>query len=444
MTRTLATTDPIRLLQELIRFDTSNPPGHEVDCIQFLDRVLRSSGLATEVVARDPRRPNLIARLPGRGEAAPLLFCGHVDVVPAGRAGWTHPPFAGDIADGCVWGRGALDMKGGVAMMVSAAIRAARDGVAPAGDVILALVADEESGGGFGAGYVVENRPDILRGVRHAVCEFGGFPLRIAGHTFAMIQVAEKTPSPVDVIVRGPAGHGARPVRGGAMARLGRILDRLDTRRLPIHITPVTREMVERIASGLPRRMRPVVRSLLHPALTDRVLAALGGTGRTFEPLFRNTVNATIVRGGERINVIPSEIHLALDARLLPGYTTDDLRDELESILQDDGEARFVADAAPAASPDLAFFDLLAACLARHAPEAVSVPFLLPGSTDGRHLARLGIQTCGFTPMTLPPGLSFLTSIHAADERIPVEAVTFGTDVLYDVIRTYGASGTGP
>ena len=169
------------------------------------------------------------------------------------------------------------------------------------------------------------------------------------------------------------------------------------------------------------------------------MLGALGDTGRMFEPLFRNTVNATIVRGGDRLNVIPSEIHLALDARLLPGFTSDDLLAELAPFLRDDGEARLVASAAPAASPDLDFFDFLARCLKRHAPDATPVPFLLPGSTDGRHFATLGIQTCGFTPMTLPPEVSFFRSIHAVDERIPVEAVEFGAEVLYDVIRTYGA-----
>jgi acetylornithine deacetylase/succinyl-diaminopimelate desuccinylase-like protein len=440
MTRRASESTVVDLLQELIRFDTSNPPGNEGPCIRFLDETLANAGLKTQTIAKDPRRPNLIARLPGTGFAPPLLFCGHVDVVPADAARWSHPPFSGDIADGCVWGRGALDMKGGVAMMTAAVLRTAREGIVPAGDVLLALVSDEESGGEAGARYLVESRPDVFAGVRHAVCEFGGFPLRILGRMFSMIQVAEKWPTPVDVVVRGPSGHGARPMRGGAMARLARILRRLDEHRLPIHITPMTREMVESIARGLPRLARPAVRQLLRPALTDRMLDALGGTGRMFEPLFRNTVNATIVHGGDRINVIPSEIHLALDARLLPGFTSDDLLAELAPFLRDDGKARVVASAAPTASPNLDFFDFLARCLTRHAPDATPVPFLLPGSTDGRHFATLGIQTCGFTPMTLPPEVSFFRSIHSVDERISIEAVEFGAEVLYDVIRTYGAA----
>jgi acetylornithine deacetylase/succinyl-diaminopimelate desuccinylase-like protein len=201
----------------------------------------------------------------------------------------------------------------------------------------------------------------------------------------------------------------------------------------------VTRQMIEAMAARLPLPGRVVVRRLLHPALTDRVLDALGDAGRTFEPLFRNTVNATIVRGGERLNVIPSEIHLALDARLLPGYTTDDLLDELRPILRSDGQAHVVPEGGSSSEPDLRLVDLLGRLLQKRVPGAVPVPYLLPASSDGRHLAKLGIQTYGYTPMNLPPGDSFFSTIHAADERIPVEAVEFGASVLYDVIRSYEA-----
>jgi acetylornithine deacetylase/succinyl-diaminopimelate desuccinylase-like protein len=430
---------PAELLQELLRFDTTNPPGNEGPCIDFVAGLLKEAGLATEQVEKIPGRPNLIARLPGRGQAPALLFYGHVDVVSAAGQTWSVPPFAGAISDGYVWGRGALDMKGGVAMMVSALLRAANGGVTPAGDLVLALVADEESGGDCGARFLVDERPDLFRGVRYAIGEFGGFPLHILGRTFYMIQVAEKSPVPVDVVIRGPAGHGARPLRGGAMAKLGRILARLETHRLPVHITPVTRQMIEAMAARLPFAGRVVVRRLLNPAFTDRVLEALGDAGRTFEPLFRNTVNATIVRGGERLNVIPSEIHVALDARLLPGYTTDDLLDELRPILRSDGEAHAVPDGGHSSEPDLALVDLLGRLLQKRVPDAVPVPYLLPASSDGRHFARLGIQTYGYTPMNLPPDVSFFSTIHAADERIPVEAVEFGASVLYDVIRSYEA-----
>ncbi len=429
--------DPVELLQVLLRFDTSNPPGNEGPCIDFLDGLLREAGCVTERPTKVAGRPNLVTRLPGSGRAPAVLFYGHIDVVPADAAAWTHPPFSGAIADGCVWGRGALDMKGGVAMMVSAVTRAAREGVVPAGDLVLALVVDEESGGDCGARFLVEERPDLWRGVRYAIGEFGGFPFRVRGRTFSMIQVAEKLPVVVDVVVRGPAGHGSRPLRGGAMARLGRILGRLEAHPLPIHITPVAREMIEAFARGLPRPSRVLLRQLLRPAWTDRILGALGETGRTFEPLLRNTVSPTIVRGGDRLNVIPSEIHLGLDARLLPGYSTDDLLRELRPILRDDGEAHVASEAYNAPEPDLSLLPLLGRLLQERAPEALPVPYLLPASSDGRHFAKLGIQTYGYTPMLLPPDVTFFSSIHSNDERIPLGAVEFGADVLFDFIRSY-------
>lgn len=430
---------PVELLQELVRFDTSNPPGNEAPCIDFLEDLLRSGGFQTERAAQDPNRPNLVARLPGAGRSPALLFCGHVDVVPADSASWEHAPFAGEIAEGCVWGRGTLDMKGGVAMMASAALRAARRGVVPDGDLVLAFVADEESGGACGARFLVERRPDLLAGVRYAIGEFGGFPFRARGRAFAMIQVAEKAPLAVDVVVRGPAGHGSRPLRGGAMAKLGRILARLDALPLPVHITPVTRRMVEEMAAGLPRASGLALRQVLRPSLTDRVLAAMGEAGQTLAPLFRHTVSPTIVRGGSRLNVVPDEVHLFLDARLLPGYAPSDLLGELGPILRADGEAAITAEAPPAHDPDLALFPLLGRLLVERAPGARPVPFLLPASTDGRHLAKLGIQTYGFTPMDLPPDTSFFSAIHAANERVPARSIEFGTDVLFDLVSQYAA-----
>jgi acetylornithine deacetylase/succinyl-diaminopimelate desuccinylase-like protein len=323
-------------------------------------------------------------------------------------------------------------------MMVWAFLRAARSAAPPSGDLVLALVADEESGGRCGARFLVEERPDLFRGVRHAIGEFGGFPLHLLGRTFYMIQVAEKMPVVLDVVARGPAGHGARPVRGGAMRKLARVLERLETHRLPVHITPVTRQMIEIMADSLPLAGRIAARHLLNPALTDFLLNRLGDAGQIFAPLFRNTVSATMVRGSDRLNVIPSEVHLGLDARILPGYTTEDLLDELRPVLRADAVVSPVTEEVRSVEPDLALFDLLGRLLQDRIPGACPVPYLLPASTDGRHLARLGIRTYGYTPMTLPPDVSFFSCIHAANERVPLEAVQFGADVLYDLIQSYG------
>ncbi len=433
--------DAIDLLARLIRFDTTNPPGNERRCVQFLADLLDRAGLSTQLLTQDESRPNLIARLPGRGEAPPLLLYGHVDVVTADRQRWTHPPFSGHVEDGWLWGRGALDMKGGVAMMTSALLRAKADGVQPAGDVLLAILADEEAGGRHGARFLVESHPETFADVRYAIGEFGGVPLHLFGRTFYAIQIAEKQPCWIETTVSGDAGHGARPMRGGAMAKLGRILTALERARTPIHVTPVARRMIESIASHLSGPRRWVLRGLLHPHLTDQLLGLLGSAARNLEPLFRNTVNATIVRGGEKPNVIPSEIVLGLDARILPGFGVDDLLAELRSIIGANTQLRVLLHDPAPPDPDYGLLDALGAILKKLDPQGIPIPLLLPGSTDARFFSRLGIQTYGFTPMKLPPDFDFFSTIHGADERIPIEAIEFGTEAIYRLITQYACVG---
>ena len=429
---------PIELLQDLIRFDTTNPPGNEAECIRYVDNVLSSAGFETTVVALDPQRPNLITRLAGQGNAPPLLLYGHVDVVTTESQEWQHPPFEGRLADGYVWGRGALDMKGSVAMMLAAMLRARAETMMPSGDVVLAILSDEEAGGDYGARHLVENHADLFKDIRYALGEFGAFTLHIGSRRLYPIMVAEKQICWMKASVSGPGGHGSLPMRGGAMAALARVLRTLDRRRLPAHVTPVTRMMIEGAASALPFPRSALLRMLLNPHLNARILRLFGEQGKAFEPLFRNSVNATIVRGGEKINVIPSEIILELDGRLLPGYGPDDMMAELRQLLGTDLEVELVRHDPGPADPDMGLFETLSSVLRESDPGGVATPLLLSGATDGRWFSRLGIQTYGFTPMKLPPGVDFLKTVHAADERIPVEALDFGTDAIYRVLQRFG------
>ena len=426
------------ILQELIRFDTTNPPGNERPCIEYLHGLLRDAGIETSILAKDPQRPNLIARLPGTGTTPGLLLFGHVDVVTTAHQQWSVPPFEGRIQDGYIWGRGALDMKAGIAMITAALLEAKSTDLQPSGDILFAAVSDEEAGGTMGARYLVEEHPALFGGVRYAIGEFGGFPLYIDGKPLYLIQVGEKQPCWMEATIRGPGGHGARPMRDGAMASLGRVLSQLNRCRLPIHVTPVTERMVLAMADALPRHKRAVFRRLLNPRWTDRILKMLGEAGRDLEPLFRNTVNATIVRGGEKPNVIPSEIVLGLDGRLLPGFEPEDLFAELGEILCADLDYEVLLFDRGTADADFALFPLLADVLGRAHPGSHQVPYLLPGSSDARFLDQLGIQTYGFIPMNLPPSFNFFDTIHAADERIPIESVEFGAKALFEVMTRYG------
>ena len=260
---------PVELLQNLIRFDTTNPPGNEGECINYINHLLKAAGIETSILARDPVRTNVIARLSGKGNAPPLLLQGHVDVVTTENQTWQHPPFEGKVADGFVWGRGALDMKGGVAMMLAAFLRAKAEGFEPPGDVILAIVSDEEKGGEFGARYLVENHAAQFADVRYAIGEFGGFSFYVGKKTFYPIMVAEKMPIGILLTLRGPTGYPTMTYRGGAMAKLGLVLEQLERAHFPVHVTTATRLMIRTMSDALPFPSNLVLRQLLNP-IDDR------------------------------------------------------------------------------------------------------------------------------------------------------------------------------
>lgn len=437
--------DIVELLQTLIRFDTTNPPGSEAACIHYLHKLLLTAGLETAVVGKSADRPNLFARLAGAGAAPPLLLYGHVDVVTTAGQKWEHPPFSGEIVDGMLWGRGTLDMKGGLAMLISAILRLAAEGYTPPGDLLFLALSDEEQGSAFGAQYITSMYRDWFRGVRYALGEFGGFPLYVGEQRFYAIGVAEKQPAPFRMIVRGQGGHGARPLQGSAPGIAGRILARLDETRTPTHITPFVTTIINTTAAALPRRDGALLRALLDPDTSDMALDMLGADGRLFAALLRNTASATILRGGEAINVIPSEVEIHCDGRLLPGYSAQDLFRELQAIIGSD-LAKHIEFASlhdedadnVQPEPDLTLFDLLADILRKADPTGIPIPYMLSGVTDARYFNNLGIQTYGFLPMNLPKAMNFATLLHAANERLPIEALHFGAHAVYEAVKLIG------
>lgn len=427
--------NPVEFLQNLIRYDTTNPPGNEAECVGYIDGLLRGLDIETQLLEKVPGRPNLIARLKGEGNAPPLLLQGHVDVVTTVGQGWTHPPFAAEIVDDYIWGRGALDMKGGVTMMTAAFMRAQAEGVTLPGDVILCILSDEEAGGRNGAGFLVEEHPDLFKDVRYAIGEFGGFAFYAGGKKFYPIMVAEKQICWMKATVRGPAGHGSNPIKGGAMAKMGALLTALDRKPLPVHITPVARQMIEIMGAQLSFPTGMLLKRLLNPALTGRILDVMGERGRMFGPMLRNTVSPTIIQGGIKTNVIPSEVTLEMDGRLLPGFTPDHMLAELRAILGDAVELEVTFHDPGPPEPDMGWYESLAAILREADPDGMPVPLLMTGVTDARFFAQLGIQTYGFLPMNLPEDFAFMQTVHAADERIPMQSVIFGTDCVFQALQ---------
>jgi acetylornithine deacetylase/succinyl-diaminopimelate desuccinylase-like protein len=435
--------DPAELLADLIRFDTSNPPGNERACLEFVAQVLEERGVVSQFLFRDPERPNLVARLAGRGQAPPLLLYGHVDVVPARPGEWLHPPFAGELVEGDVWGRGALDMKGGAAMLISALLRIAADDEPPLGDVVLTLTSDEERGSELGAKFLVDEHPDVFTGVRYAFSEIGGFTEWVGDRRLYPIQVSEKQRCLVRATVRGIGGHPSTVVRGTATAKLGRLLSRLDKKRLPVHVTPQASRMIRAMAGGLPAYQRFALHALLRQGVTDQLLNLLGSQALPLDALLHNTATPTVVRGGESTNVIPTEVSVDLDGRVLPGQTPIDLVRELEDLAGDLAEFELVSqEPAGGAEADLTLYPMLAEIIATADPGGAPIPALIPGYTDARYFARLGIQTYGFLPMRLPKEIT-VDLIHAPNERVPADAIRFGTECLVEAVRRYGVLDRG-
>lgn len=426
---------PEKILRRLIRYNTTNPPGNEKDCILWIKKILDEAGLDTIVVAKDPQRPNLIARLAGRGETLPILLYGHVDVVAAGEADWSVDPFAGEEKDGWVWGRGALDMKGGIAMMLSAILQLKTTGIKPAGDIIFAAVSDEEAGSEYGAGFLVSQHAEFFKGVRYAIGEFGGFPMYVGKKCFYLIQTGEKQRCWMKAKLTGSGGHGSQRHTGGTMAALGRIIRTFDRNRLPVHVTPIVRDMIQGMAKELPFYQNIILNGIIRPCLTDLILDRIGERGKLFDPLLHNTVNITMVSGGEKINVVPSEISFYIDGRILPGISTEQMIREIRQLAGDDFTIEIVQHDPSPPKPDMGLFSKLAGAVEKAHPGSKALPFLLPGVTDAAFFSKIGIQTYGFLPMNLPADFQFSRYIHAADERVPVASLHFGTDILSGVIR---------
>jgi acetylornithine deacetylase/succinyl-diaminopimelate desuccinylase-like protein len=426
----------VELTRDLIKLDTTNPPGEEHLAVELIERRLDDAKVKSQRYEEATGRPNLVACLKGRGEAPPLLLQGHVDVVTTVNQEWRHKPFGGEIVDGYLWGRGALDMKGGVAMMITAFLQAHARGGAP-GDLVLAVLADEEAGGIHGAKWLVEKHQELFKGIRHAIGESGGVVQHLGGRRFYPIMVCEKRGCQILATLRGAGGHGSIPAHGGAMAKLGTMLTTLDSSRLPVHLTPPVRLLIEGMRDALDEPWKGRMAALLDPVRADATLSDMGPLGRNLDAALHNTVNATIVSGGLKVNVIPGEVQVQLDGRLLPGFGPEDMLSELRAVVGPDPDlqVQLVGPAQP--EIDLSQLDLFASVLREADPGCVPLPYMVTGGTDARHFAKLGIHTYGFLPLNNPPDFNGASTIHAADERVPVSGLEFGAQCVYEAVMRY-------
>ncbi len=420
----------VQLCQELIRIDTSNfgsdpGPGERL-AAERVAELLDEVGIASELLEPEPGRTSVVARWEPEGvdtSVSPLLVHGHLDVVPANASDWSVPPFSGEVVDGCIWGRGAVDMKDFDAMVLSVVRARARAGAAPRRPIRLIFTADEEAGAGLGARWLVEKHREVVEGCQEAIGEVGGFSLTVRDDLrLYLIQTAEKGMAWLNLIAEGRAGHGSLRHHQNAITELTAAVARIGTYQWPRKITDPQRAFLEAVAEAFEVD--------LDPDRLEETLAHLGGIARMVAATMSNTANPTMLSAGYKHNVIPGRAQAGVDGRFLPG-SEDEFYATIADLIGD--SVRYeVLTHHPSVETEFAgaLVDAMQACLQAEDPGARAVPYLFSGGTDGKAWHIVGIRCFGFVPLRLPPDLDFVGMFHGVDERVPTESLEFGARVL--------------
>lgn len=423
----------VRFTSELIRIDTTNRGGgdcRERPAAEYTAERLAGAGLEPTLVERTPGRTNVVARVEGTDPSAPaLLLHGHLDVVPAQADEWSVHPFSGEIRDGVVWGRGAVDMKNMDAMILAVVRSWAREGVRPRRDVVVAFTADEEASAEDGSGFLADRHAHLFEGCTEGVSESGAYTFHDgAGRQIYPIAAGERGTGWLRLTARGRAGHGSKVNRENAVTRLAAAVTRIGGHEWPLRLTPTVRAALTELAAlyGVEADLDDV----------DGLLLKLGPAAKLVEATVRNSANPTMLEAGYKVNVIPGEAVAFVDGRYLPDGE-DEFRATLDRLTGPDVDWEYhhreVALQAPVDSPT---FALMRAAVQEFAPEGHVVPFCMSGGTDAKQFSRLGITGYGFTPLRLPEGYDYQAMFHGVDERVPVEALHFGVRVLDRFLRT--------
>ncbi|HET8897034.1 MAG TPA: M20/M25/M40 family metallo-hydrolase [Protaetiibacter sp.] len=421
--------DTARIARDLIRFDTTNWGGGrangEAEAAEYVEAELSALGLEPRLYDAAERRTSVVARVAGADPSRPALVVhGHLDVVPADPANWSVDPFAGEIRDGMLWGRGAVDMKDMDAMILTSLGNILRSGRRPARDLVVAFFADEENGGTFGSQYLVRSHPELFAGATEAISEVGGYSVDLAGRRAYLLQTGEKALLWVRLVAHGTAAHGSRVIRDNAITKLAEAIVRIGRHEWPVQLGPTTTAMLDGIRRVLDVDEHDPVALIEHTGLAAGFLRST----------VRTTSNPTLLEAGYKHNVIPDRAEALVDVRPFAGQEQEvlaALRDlagpevEVEIVHLDVGlENPFSGD----------LVERMVGALTRHDPDAEVLPYLLSGGTDNKALSELGIAGYGFAPLRLGPELDFPAMFHGVDERVPLEALAFGRAVLTDFL----------
>ncbi|MGW6644698.1 M20/M25/M40 family metallo-hydrolase [Streptomyces iakyrus] len=423
----------VTFTSDLIRIDTTNRGGgdcRERPAAEYAAARLADAGIEPVLLERTQGRTNVVARVEGTDPSADaLLLHGHLDVVPAAAADWSVHPFSGEIRDGVVWGRGAVDMKNMDAMILAVVRGWARQGVRPRRDIVIAFTADEEASAEDGSGFLADEHPELFEGCTEGVSESGAFTFHDGGgRQIYPIAAGERGTAWLKLTARGRAGHGSKVNRDNAVTHLAGAIARIGAHEWPLRLTPTVRAALTELAAlyGIETDLTDV----------DALLEKLGPAAKLVEPTLRNSANPTMLDAGYKINVIPGEAVAHVDGRFMPGGE-EEFRSTLDRLTGPDVDWEFhhreVALQSPVHSPTFAG---MRAAVEEFAPEGHVVPFCMSGGTDAKQFSRLGITGYGFTPLKLPDGYDYAAMFHGVDERVPVEALHFGVRVLDRFLRT--------
>ena len=428
--------DVVEVVSRLIRFDTTNTgepqtTRGEAECAQWVAEQLSHVGYLPQYVESGaPGRGNVFARLEGADSSrGALLIHGHLDVVPAEPADWTVHPFSGAIQDGFVWGRGAVDMKDMVGMMIVVARQLKQAGIVPPRDLVFAFLADEEHGGDYGAQWLVDNRPELFDGVTEAIGEVGGFSLTVprrdgGERRLYLIETAEKGLSWMRLTARGPAGHGSMVHDRNAVTAVAEAVARLGRHQFPLVVTGTVAHFLAAVSEETGLTFDTESGDLAG------TIEKLGPAARMLKAVLHDTANPTMLKAGYKANVVPGTAEAVVDCRILPGRKAA-FEAEIDELIGPDVTREWIKDFSSYETGfDGELVDAMNAAVLAFDPDGRTVPYMLSGGTDAKAFARLGIRCFGFSPLRLPPDLDFSALFHGVDERVPIDALRFGTAVL--------------
>ncbi|MFJ4822693.1 M20/M25/M40 family metallo-hydrolase [Streptomyces bacillaris] len=427
----------VTFTSELIRIDTTNRGGgdcRERPAAEYAAERLADAGIEPTLLERTPGRTNVVARIPGTDPSADaLLVHGHLDVVPAEPADWSVHPFSGEVRDGVVWGRGAVDMKNMDAMILATVRGWAREGFRPPRDIVIAYTADEEDSAVDGSGFLADRHPDLFEGCTEGISESGAFTFH-AGHGLSLYPIAagERGTGWLKLTAEGRAGHGSKVNRENAVTAVAAAVARIGEHEWPVRLTPTVRAAITEIAA-----LHGITVDLDDPGFdVPQLLAKLGPAATLVQNTIRNSSNPTMLGAGYKVNVIPGHATAFIDGRFVPGGE-DEFHETLDRLtgplVSWEFYHREQALLAPVDSPTYA---KLRAAVEKFDPGAHTVPYCMSGGTDAKQFAKLGITGYGFSPLKLPPGIDYQALFHGVDERVPVDALHFGVRVLDHYLRT--------